>query len=92
MTTRSSGEEPISPLSEPERLIHQSKRKNKKKRPFVPLENRQPRIKHTPFLNLLEAEVIYNPFHDLPFPMADDQPMLGNNRAVAQTPELLSLR
>ncbi|GKA13632.1 hypothetical protein Tco_0693278 [Tanacetum coccineum] len=31
------------------------------------------------------TEVVYNPFLDLPFPMADDQPMWGNNRAVAPT-------
>nr|GEZ38226.1 ribonuclease H-like domain-containing protein [Tanacetum cinerariifolium] len=36
---------------------------------------------------LFEAEVIYNPFLDLPFLMANDQPIWGNNRAVAPTPE-----
>nr|GEW51234.1 retrotransposon protein, putative, Ty3-gypsy subclass [Tanacetum cinerariifolium] len=35
--------------------------------------------------NLFEALVVYNPFLDLPFPMADDQPMWGNNRAIAPT-------
>ncbi|GKB11809.1 hypothetical protein Tco_0845732 [Tanacetum coccineum] len=86
MHTRSSGEDSISPLSKPERFIHQTIKKTKKRHPFIPLENRQPRIKYPPFLNLLEAEVVYNPFHDLPFPLTDDQPMLGNNRAIAPTP------
>ncbi|GJU77488.1 hypothetical protein Tco_1274558 [Tanacetum coccineum] len=31
-------------------------------------------------------EVVYNPFLDPPFPMADDQPMWGNNQAVVPTP------
>ncbi|GKG29026.1 hypothetical protein Tco_0416391, partial [Tanacetum coccineum] len=42
-------------------------------------------VKYPPFENLFEALVVYNPFLDLPFPMADDQPMWGNNRAVAPT-------
>ncbi|GKE06849.1 hypothetical protein Tco_1398867 [Tanacetum coccineum] len=86
MRTRSLGEESISPLSEPERFIHQTIKKTKKRHQFIPLENRQPRIKYPPFLDLLEAEVVYNPFHDLPFPLTDEQPMWGNNRAIAPTP------
>nr|GEX36840.1 hypothetical protein [Tanacetum cinerariifolium] len=43
-------------------------------------------MKYPPFENLFNAEVISNPFLDLPFPMADDQPVWANNRAVAPTP------
>ncbi|GKC56692.1 reverse transcriptase domain-containing protein [Tanacetum coccineum] len=87
MHTRSSGQEPTSPYSEPERFIHRTKKKKKKRNPFIPLEDRVPKVNYPPFENLFEGEVVYNPFLDLPFPMADDQPMWGNNRAVAPTPE-----
>ena len=40
----------------------------------------------TPFDNLFESKVIYNPFTNQPFPMANDQPMWAANRAVAPTP------
>nr|GEX65760.1 zf-CCHC domain-containing protein/UBN2 domain-containing protein [Tanacetum cinerariifolium] len=52
----------------------------------IPIEDRVPKAKYPPFENLFEAEVVYNPFRDLPFPMADDQPMWVNNQAVASTP------
>ncbi|GJU23845.1 hypothetical protein Tco_1157187 [Tanacetum coccineum] len=83
MLTRSAGQNPITP----ERFIHQTLRKKKKRNPFIPIEDRVPKTKYLPFENLFEAEVVYNPFLDLPFPMADDQPMWGKNRAVAPTPE-----
>ncbi|GJW92282.1 reverse transcriptase domain-containing protein [Tanacetum coccineum] len=87
MHTSSSGQEPTTPYLEPERFIHRTKKKKKKRNPFIPLENRVPKVKYLPFENLFEAEVVYNLFLDLPFPMPDDQPMWGNNRAVAPTPE-----
>ncbi|GJS05467.1 hypothetical protein Tco_0321975 [Tanacetum coccineum] len=81
MPTRSAGQNPIAPYSEPERFIHQTLRKKKKRNQFIPIEDRVPKTKYPPFENLFEAKVAYNPFLDLPFPMADDQPMWGNNRA-----------
>ena len=81
MNTRASGIEPITPLTNPERLIRRRRRTR-----FIPLENRVPREPNPPFDNLVEAKVVYNPFNNLPFPMADDQPMWGTNRAVAPTP------
>ncbi|GJW57429.1 reverse transcriptase domain-containing protein [Tanacetum coccineum] len=86
MPTRSAGKNPITPYPEPERFIHQTLRKKKKRNPFIPIKDRVPKTKYPPFKNLFEAEVVYNPFLDLPFLMADDQPMWGNNRAVAPTP------
>ncbi|GJX93249.1 hypothetical protein Tco_0347835 [Tanacetum coccineum] len=65
---------------------HSRDNREKKRNPFIPIEDRVPKAKYPPFENLFEAEVVYNPFLDLPFPMADDQPMWGNNRAVAPTP------
>nr|GEU35412.1 hypothetical protein [Tanacetum cinerariifolium] len=67
-------------------FIHQTKYK-KKRNPFIPKKDRVTKVKYPPLENLFEALVVYNPFSDLPFPMADDQPMWGNNRAVAPTPE-----
>nr|GEX40312.1 reverse transcriptase domain-containing protein [Tanacetum cinerariifolium] len=61
-------------------------RRKKKQNPFIPIEDRVTKTKYPPFENLFEAEVVYNPFLDLPFLMANDQPMWGNNRAVAPTP------
>nr|GEW70574.1 hypothetical protein [Tanacetum cinerariifolium] len=61
-------------------------KKEKKQNLFIPIEDRVPKTKYPPFENLFEAKVVYNPFLDLPFPMANDQPMWGNNRAVAPTP------
>nr|GEW90090.1 putative reverse transcriptase domain-containing protein [Tanacetum cinerariifolium] len=78
-------QDPTTPYFEPERFIHQTSRKKKKRNPFIPIEDRVPKSKYPPFDNLFEAEVVYNPFRDLPFPMADDQPMLGNNHVVAPT-------
>ncbi|GJR97798.1 reverse transcriptase domain-containing protein [Tanacetum coccineum] len=86
MNTRSTRQEPTTPYSEPERFIHRTKKKKKRRNPFIPVENRIPKVNYPPFKNLFEALVIYNLFLDLPFPMADDQPMWGNNRAVAPTP------
>nr|GEV39270.1 reverse transcriptase domain-containing protein [Tanacetum cinerariifolium] len=71
--------------SEPERFTHRTKKKKKTRNPFIPVEDGIPKVKYPPFENLFEALVVYNPFLDLPFPMADDQPMWGNNRAVAPT-------
>nr|GEV06493.1 reverse transcriptase domain-containing protein [Tanacetum cinerariifolium] len=85
MNTRSSRQEPTSLYLEPEHFIHRTKKKPKKRNPFIPVEDRVPRFKYPPFENLYEAEVVYNPFLDLPFPLADDQPMWGNNRVVAPT-------
>ncbi|GJY93064.1 hypothetical protein Tco_0508846 [Tanacetum coccineum] len=85
MNTRSSGQEPTTLYSEPESFIHRTKMK-KKRNPFIPVEDRVPKVKYPPFESLFEALVVYNPFSDLPFPMANDQPMWGNNRAVAPTP------
>nr|GEW96093.1 reverse transcriptase domain-containing protein [Tanacetum cinerariifolium] len=79
-------QDPTTPYFEPERFIHQTLRKKKKRNPFIPIKDRVPKAKYRPFKNLFEAEVVYNLFLDLPFPMADDQPMWGNNRAVAPTP------
>nr|GEX40313.1 hypothetical protein [Tanacetum cinerariifolium] len=86
MPTRSTRQNPITPYSEPERFIHQTLRRKKKQNPFIPIEDRVTKTKYPPFENLFEAEVVYNPFLDLPFLMANDQPMWGNNRAVAPTP------
>ncbi|GJS42686.1 hypothetical protein Tco_0567729 [Tanacetum coccineum] len=86
MPTRSAGQNSVASYPEPERFIHQTLRKKKKQNPFIPIEDRVPKTKYPPFKNLFEAEVVYNPFLDLPFPMADDQPMWGNNQAVAPTP------
>ncbi|GJU38726.1 reverse transcriptase domain-containing protein [Tanacetum coccineum] len=86
MHTRSSVQEPTSPYLEPECFIHRNKKNKKKRNPFIPLKDRVTKVKYPPFENLFEAEVVYNPFLDLPFPMADDQPMWGNNRAVSPTP------
>ncbi|GJZ80995.1 hypothetical protein Tco_0645989 [Tanacetum coccineum] len=86
MHTCSSGQEPTSPYLEPEHFIHQTKKKKKKINLFIPLEDRVPKVKYPPFENLFKAEVVHNPFLDLPFPMADDQPMWGNNQAEAPTP------
>ncbi|GJZ70351.1 hypothetical protein Tco_0633901 [Tanacetum coccineum] len=86
MQTCSAEQDPTTPYSEPERFIHQTLRKKKKRNPFIPIEDQVPKAKYPPFENLFEAEVVYNPFLDLPFPMANDQPMWGNNRAVAPTP------
>nr|GEU99640.1 reverse transcriptase domain-containing protein [Tanacetum cinerariifolium] len=78
------GQEPTTSYSEPERFIHRANKKKKKRRiPFIPVENRIPKVNYPPFENLFEALVVCYPFIDLPFPMADDQPMWGNNRAVA---------
>ncbi|GKD56180.1 hypothetical protein Tco_1289567 [Tanacetum coccineum] len=85
MHTRSSGQEPTNPYLEPERFIHHAKKKNKRNI-FIPLEDRVPKVKYPPFENLFEALVVYNPFLDLPFPVADDRPMWGNNRAIVITP------
>ncbi|GJR07308.1 hypothetical protein Tco_0530292 [Tanacetum coccineum] len=86
MNTRSSGQEPTTPYSEPERFIHQAKKKKERRNPFIPVEDRASKVKCLPFENLFEALIVYNPFFDFPFPMADDQPMWGNNRAVAPAP------
>nr|GEV93189.1 reverse transcriptase domain-containing protein [Tanacetum cinerariifolium] len=86
MPTRSAGQNPITPYFEPERFIHQTLRKEKKQNPFIPIEDRVLKTKYPPFENLFEADVVCNPFLDLPFPMADDQPIWGNNQAVAPTP------
>ncbi|GKA55609.1 hypothetical protein Tco_0754681 [Tanacetum coccineum] len=86
MNTRSSGQEPTTPYSEPERFIQRTKKKKKTRNQFIPVQERIPKLKYPPFENLFEVVVVYNPFLDLPFPMADDQPMWGNNRAVAPTP------
>ncbi|GKA75969.1 reverse transcriptase domain-containing protein [Tanacetum coccineum] len=86
MQTRSAGQDPTTPYSEPEHFIHQTLRKKKKRNPFIPIDDRVPNARYPPFENLFEAKVVYNPFLDLPFPMADNQPMWGNNRAVARTP------
>nr|GEU33700.1 reverse transcriptase domain-containing protein [Tanacetum cinerariifolium] len=74
-------QEPPSPYLEPKRSIHQTKKRN----PFIPLEDKVPKVKYPPFENLFEAEVVYNPFIDLSFPTADDQPMWRNNRVVVPT-------
>ncbi|GKE05105.1 hypothetical protein Tco_1397123 [Tanacetum coccineum] len=87
MNTRSTGQEPTTPYSEPERFIHRTKKKKKTRKPFIPVEDRIPKGKYLPFKNLFKALVVYNPFLDLPFPMANNQPIWGNNRAVAPTPE-----
>ncbi|GKB84926.1 reverse transcriptase domain-containing protein [Tanacetum coccineum] len=87
MQTRSAGQDPTTPYSEPEHFIHQTLRKKKKRNPFIPIEDRVPKAKYPPFKNLFEAEVIYNPFLDLPFPMADDQAIWGNNQVIAPTPK-----
>ncbi|GKB79802.1 hypothetical protein Tco_0946697 [Tanacetum coccineum] len=86
MQTRSARQDPTTPYFEPERFIHQTLRKKKKQNPFIPIDDRVPKARYPPFENLVEAEVVYNPFLDLPFPMADNQPMSGNNRVVAPTP------
>ncbi|GJV74102.1 hypothetical protein Tco_1494097 [Tanacetum coccineum] len=85
MHTCSMRKEPTSPYLESERFIHRTKKKNKKRTPFIPIENTIPKIKYPPFENLFETEVIYNPFLDIPLPMANDRPMRGNNRAIAPT-------
>ncbi|GJU40994.1 hypothetical protein Tco_1197124 [Tanacetum coccineum] len=87
MNTRSTGQEPTTPYSKPERFIHRTKKKKKIRKPFIPVEDRIPKGKYLPLENLFKALVVYNPFLDLPFPMADNQPMWGNYRAVAPTPE-----
>nr|GFA00244.1 reverse transcriptase domain-containing protein [Tanacetum cinerariifolium] len=79
------GQEPTTPYSEPECFIHHTKKKNKRRNPFIPVEDQIPKVKYLPFKNLFEDLVVYNPFPDLPFPMADDQPMWGNNQTVAPT-------
>ena len=84
MNTRSTGVEPIPPLFDPESLIRTRSRR-RRRTPFVPLANRVPRVPNPTFDNLFEAKVVYNPFTDQPFPMADDQPMWAANRAVAPT-------
>ncbi|GJV38831.1 reverse transcriptase domain-containing protein [Tanacetum coccineum] len=86
MNTRSTGQEPTTPYSKPECFIHHTKMKKKTRNPFIPIEDRIPKVKYPPFENLFEALVVYNPFLDLPFPMADDQPIWRNNQAVAPTP------
>ncbi|GJX18523.1 hypothetical protein Tco_0221200 [Tanacetum coccineum] len=86
MNTRSTGQEPTTPYSEPKLFIHRTKKKKKRRNPFIPVENRIPKVNYPPFENLFEALVVYNLFLDLPFPMANDQLMWGNNRAVAPTP------
>nr|GEX72175.1 reverse transcriptase domain-containing protein [Tanacetum cinerariifolium] len=86
MQTRSVGQDPTTLYSKPERFIHQTLRKKKKQNPFIPIEDRVPKANYPPFKNLFEVAVVYNLFLDLTFPMADDQPMWGNNRAVAPTP------
>ncbi|GJZ00784.1 reverse transcriptase domain-containing protein [Tanacetum coccineum] len=86
MQTRSAGQDPTTPYFEPERFIRQTLRKKKKQNQFIPIEDRVPKAKYPPFKNPFEAEVIYNPFLDLPFPMADDQAMWGNNQVIAPTP------
>ncbi|GJX39860.1 retrovirus-related pol polyprotein from transposon TNT 1-94 [Tanacetum coccineum] len=85
MNTRSTRKEPTTPYSKPERFIHHTKKKKKRRNPFIPVENRIPKVNYSPFENLFEALLVYNPFLDLPFLMDDDQPMWGNNRAVAPT-------
>ncbi|GKB80982.1 reverse transcriptase domain-containing protein [Tanacetum coccineum] len=85
MNTRFTGQEPTTTYSEPEFFIHRTKKKKKTRNPFTPVEDRIPKVKYPPFENLFEALVVYNPFLDLPFPMAKDQPMWENNRAVAPT-------
>ncbi|GJX32921.1 reverse transcriptase domain-containing protein [Tanacetum coccineum] len=80
------GQEPTTPYSKPERFIHRTKKKRKRRNPFIAVENRIPKVNYPPFENLFEALVVYNPFLDLPFPMTNDQPMWGNNQAVAPTP------
>ena len=55
MHTRSSGQETVNPYLEPERFIHQKKKK-KKQSPFIPVEDRIPKIRYhllKIFLNLL---------------------------------------
>ncbi|GJZ65646.1 reverse transcriptase domain-containing protein [Tanacetum coccineum] len=86
MNTRSTGQETTTPYSKPECFIHHTKMKKKTRNPFIPVEDRIPKVKYPPFENLFEALVVYNPFLDLPFPMANDQPMWRNNQAVAPTP------
>ncbi|GJX20132.1 hypothetical protein Tco_0222809 [Tanacetum coccineum] len=86
MNTRSTGQEPTTPYSKPECFIHHTNKKKKRRKPLIPVENRIPKANYPPFENLFEALVVYNPFLDLLFPMADDQPIWGNNRAVAPTP------
>ena len=78
MHTCFSGQEPVNPYLEPERFIHQ-KKKEKKQSPFIPVEDRIPKVRYPPFENIFEALVVYNPFLDLPFLMADDRPMWGAN-------------
>ncbi|GJT68722.1 hypothetical protein Tco_1020202 [Tanacetum coccineum] len=85
MLKRSARQSPITTYSEPERFIHQALKKKKKQNPFIPIEDRVPKTKYPPFDNLFEAEVVYNPFLDLPFLMVNDQPMWGNNKTVAPT-------
>nr|GEW96464.1 hypothetical protein [Tanacetum cinerariifolium]GFB92853.1 hypothetical protein [Tanacetum cinerariifolium] len=87
MQTRSARQDPTTPYSESKRFILQTLRKKKKRKPLIPIEDRVPKAKYSPFENLFEAKVVYNQFRDLPFPMADDQPMWRNNQAVAPTPE-----
>ncbi|GKB33751.1 hypothetical protein Tco_0873152 [Tanacetum coccineum] len=87
MNTRSTGQEATTPYSEPECFIHHTKKKKKRRNPFIPIENQIPKVNYPPFEKLFEALVVFNLFLDLPFPMADDQPMWGNNRAVAPTSE-----
>ncbi|GJX04401.1 hypothetical protein Tco_0190317 [Tanacetum coccineum] len=86
MQTRSARQDPTTPYYKPERFIHQTLRKKKKRNSFIPIDDRVPKARYLTFENLFEAEVVYNPFLDLPFPMADNQPMWGNNRAIAPTP------
>nr|GFA14569.1 reverse transcriptase domain-containing protein [Tanacetum cinerariifolium] len=78
-------QDPTTPYSKPARFIHQTLRKKKKQNPFIPIEDRVPKAKYPPFENLFKVEVVYNPFRGLPFPMANDQPMKGNNQAIAPT-------
>nr|GEZ96082.1 putative reverse transcriptase domain-containing protein [Tanacetum cinerariifolium] len=72
--------------SEPKHFIHHTKKKKMTRNSFIPVEDRIPKVKYSPFENLFEALVVYTPFIDLPFPMADDQPRWGNNRVIAPTP------
>nr|GEV29731.1 hypothetical protein [Tanacetum cinerariifolium] len=87
MQTHSAGQDLTTPYSEPKCFINQTLRKKKKRNTFIPIEDRVPKAKYPHFENLFEAEVVYNPFLDLPFPMADNPPIWGNNRAVAPTLE-----
>nr|GFB34615.1 reverse transcriptase domain-containing protein [Tanacetum cinerariifolium] len=76
-------QEPTTPYPKPERFIHLTKNKKKRRNPFITVKDRVHKVKYPPFKKLFEYLFIYNPFSNLPFPMADDQPIRGNNRAVA---------